>query len=70
MSAAARKDPLTQKSQVLKVLQAGGRVIVGSRPGLLQLLDPDNNPVPAWQTALRAAQSATQASPTQTGVTP
>lgn len=65
-----RRDPLTKKSEVMQVLYAGGRVVAGSRPGLLQLLDADNGPVPAWQTALRAAQSATDASPTQSGETP
>lgn len=60
-----RRDPLTKKSEVLQVLYAGGRVVAGSRPGLLQLLGADDSPVPAWQTALKAAQ----ASRTQSGGT-
>ncbi|UXB21734.1 hypothetical protein K7566_08560 [Stenotrophomonas maltophilia] len=51
-----RLDPLTKKSEVLQVLQAGGRIVTGHRPGLLQLLGTDSKPVPAWQTALKAAQ--------------
>lgn len=54
-----RQDPLTKKSEVLQVLQAGGRIAAGHRPGLLQLLGADDNPVPAWQTALKAAQAST-----------
>lgn len=58
-----RQDPLTKKSQVLQVLRAGGRIAAGHRPGLLQLLGADDSPIPAWQTALKAAQS----SPAQSG---
>ncbi|HFL2038683.1 TPA: hypothetical protein ACG4N3_000539 [Stenotrophomonas maltophilia] len=58
-----RQDPLTKKSQVLLVLKAGGRIVTGHRPGLLQLLDAEGSPVPAWQTALKAAQP----SPAQSG---
>lgn len=53
-----RQDPLTKKTEVLQVLQAGGRIAAGHRPGLLQLLGADDNPVPAWQTALKAAQAS------------
>ena len=53
-----RLDPLTKKSEVLQVLQAGGRIVAGHRPGLLQLLGADDSPVPAWQTALKAAQAS------------
>lgn len=53
-----RTVPLTKKSQVLDVLHAGGRIVAGHRPGLLQLLGADDNPIPAWQTALKAAQSS------------
>ncbi|MBH1655068.1 hypothetical protein I5V54_04545 [Stenotrophomonas maltophilia] len=53
-----RRDPLTKKSQVAVVLKAGGRIVLGARPGLLQLLDHAGQGVPAWQTALRAAQGA------------
>ncbi|OWQ68529.1 hypothetical protein CEE58_01315 [Stenotrophomonas maltophilia] len=60
-----REDPLTKKSQVLLVLMAGGRIVTGHRPGLLQLLDAEDSPVPAWQTALKAAQP----SPAQSGDT-
>lgn len=60
-----RQDPLTKKSQVLLVLRAGGRIAVGHRPGLLQLLGADDSPIPAWQTALKAAQP----SPAQSGDT-
>ncbi|MEN5271885.1 hypothetical protein [Stenotrophomonas lactitubi] len=66
MSTTARQNPLTKKSQVLQVLNAGGRIVTGHRPGLLQLLDADDSPIPAWQTALKAAR----ASPTQSGVFP
>ncbi|MBN5074427.1 hypothetical protein JY427_02045 [Stenotrophomonas maltophilia] len=51
-----RRDPLTKKSEVLLVLRAGGRIVAGHRPGLLQLLGADDSPIPAWQTALKAAQ--------------
>ncbi|MBP2482924.1 hypothetical protein J3A72_003216 [Stenotrophomonas sp. PvP093] len=54
-----RQDPLTKKSEVLQVLQAGGRIAAGHRPGLLQLLGADDSPIPAWQTALKAAQAST-----------
>ncbi|MDH0071714.1 hypothetical protein N5D13_01100 [Stenotrophomonas maltophilia] len=54
-----RQDPLTKKSEVLEALQAGGRIAAGHRPGLLQLLGADDKPVPAWQTALKAAQAST-----------
>ncbi|MBN5141627.1 hypothetical protein JY471_03685 [Stenotrophomonas maltophilia] len=60
-----RQDPLTKKSQVLQVLRAGGRIAPGHRPGLLQLLSADDSPIPAWQTALKAAQP----SPSQSGDT-
>ncbi|QGM05062.1 hypothetical protein [Stenotrophomonas maltophilia] len=60
-----RQDSLTKKSQVLLVLRAGGRIAAGHRPGLLQLLGADDSPIPAWQTALKAAQ----ASPAQSGDT-
>lgn len=53
-----RRDPLTKKAQVADVLKAGGRIVPGARPGLLQLLDHAGQDVPAWQTALRAAQTA------------
>lgn len=53
-----RQDPLTKKSQVLLVLGAGGRIAAGHRPGLLQLLGADDSPIPAWQTALKAAQAS------------
>ncbi|MDG9761679.1 MULTISPECIES: hypothetical protein [Stenotrophomonas] len=56
MTGTHRQQPLTKKSQVLLVLRAGGRIAPGHRPGLLQLLDADDSPVPAWQTALKAAQ--------------
>lgn len=56
MSSSTRQDPLTKKSQVLLVLRVGGRIVAGHRPGLLQLLDAEDSPVPAWQTALKAAQ--------------
>lgn len=51
-----RTVPLTKKSQVSDVLHAGGRIVAGHRPGLLQLLDAEGRPVHAWQTALKAAQ--------------
>ncbi|HHA2680175.1 hypothetical protein [Stenotrophomonas maltophilia] len=51
-----RRDPLTKKSQVAEVLKAGGRIVPGTRPGLLQLRDHAGQDVPAWQTALSAAQ--------------
>ncbi len=51
-----RRDPLTKKSQVAEVLKAGGRIVPGARDGLLRLLDRTGQDVPAWQTALRAAQ--------------
>ncbi|WP_237761581.1 hypothetical protein [Stenotrophomonas maltophilia] len=50
---------------MLLVLLAGGRIAAGHRPGLLQLLGADDSPIPAWQTALKAAQ----ASPAQSGDT-
>ncbi len=53
-----RRDPLTKKSQVAAVLKDGGRVVPGAREGLLRLLDQAGQEVPAWQTALRAAQGA------------
>lgn len=53
-----RQDPLTKKSQVLLVLRAGGRIAAGHRSGLLQLLGADGGPIPAWQTALKAAKSS------------
>lgn len=58
MSSRTRQDPLTKKSQVLQVLKAGGRIAAGHRPGLLQLLGADDNPIPAWRSALKAAQSS------------
>lgn len=60
-----RTVPLTKKSQVSDVLHAGGRIVAGHRPGLLQLLDAEGSPVPAWQTALKAATP----SPTKSGDT-
>lgn len=51
-----RRDPLTKKAQVAYVLKAGGRIVPGARDGLLRLLDRTGQEVPAWQTALRAAQ--------------
>ncbi|WP_336357296.1 hypothetical protein [Stenotrophomonas muris] len=59
MSSSTRQDSLTKKSQVLQVLKAGGRIVTGHRPGLLQLLGTDDSPIPAWQTALKAAQAST-----------
>lgn len=56
MSTSPRQPPLTKKAQVLQVLKVGGRIVAGHRPGLLQLLDAEGRPVPAWQTALKAAQ--------------
>lgn len=53
-----RRDPLTKKSQVAEVLKASGRIVPGARAGLLRLLDHAGQEVPAWQTALRAAQGA------------
>ncbi|HIE5880419.1 TPA: hypothetical protein ACXN3U_000774 [Stenotrophomonas maltophilia] len=53
-----RRDPLTKKSQVAEVLKAGGRIVPGARDGLLRLLDQSGLEIPAWQTALRAAQGA------------
>ena len=47
-----------KKSQVLLVLRTGGRITAGHRPGLLQLLGADDSPIPAWQTALKAAQAS------------
>lgn len=40
------------------MLQAGGRIAAGHRSGLLQLLGADDSPIPAWQTALKAAQAS------------
>ncbi len=60
-----RTVPLTKKSQVSDVLHAGGRIVAGHRPRLLQLLDAEGSPVPAWQTALKAAIPST----TQSGDT-
>ncbi|WP_445979108.1 hypothetical protein [Stenotrophomonas muris] len=65
-----RQDPLTKKSEVLQVLQAGGRIAAGHRPGLFQLLAADHSPIAAWQTALRAAQLPSETPPTQAGETP
>ncbi|WP_262098368.1 hypothetical protein [Stenotrophomonas maltophilia] len=65
MTGPVRQEPLTKKSQVLLVLRAGGRIVVGHRPGLLQLLDAEGSSVPAWQTALKAAMPL----PTQSGDT-
>jgi len=48
-------NPLTKKSQVMAVIDAGGRITDADRPGLHQLWDPAGTAVPAWQTALRAA---------------
>lgn len=53
-----RRDPLTKKAQVADVLKAGGRIVAGSRAGLLRLLDQSGLEVPAWQTALQAAHAA------------
>ncbi|ENE2730585.1 TPA: hypothetical protein UM350_004345 [Stenotrophomonas maltophilia] len=64
-----RRDPLTKKSEVLQVLKAGGLIVTGHRDGLWQLLDAESRSVPAWQTALKAALKATQASSTQSGDT-
>ncbi|KRG42126.1 hypothetical protein ARC63_11895 [Stenotrophomonas geniculata ATCC 19374 = JCM 13324] len=56
--ATERRAPLTKKSQIADVLTAGGRIVAGSRAGLLRLLDQSGLEVPAWQIALRAAQAA------------
>ncbi len=53
-----RRDPLTKKNQVAEVLKAGGRIVPGARSGLLRLLNNAGLEVPAWQTALRAAQGS------------
>ncbi|WP_164255595.1 hypothetical protein [Stenotrophomonas maltophilia] len=53
-----RRNPLTKKSQVAAVLKDGGRIVPGAREGLRRLLDHAGQEVPAWQTALRAAQGA------------
>ena len=46
---------LTKKSEVMKVIKAGGKICAGSRPGLVALMDKAGNNVPAWQTAIKAA---------------
>ncbi|HHA2767550.1 hypothetical protein I5U30_03565 [Stenotrophomonas maltophilia] len=51
-----RTAPFTKKAQVAEVLRAGGRIVPGARDGLLRLLDQSGQEIPAWQTALRAAQ--------------
>ncbi|HEL3250948.1 TPA: hypothetical protein UMZ03_001383 [Stenotrophomonas maltophilia] len=53
-----RTPPLTKKAQVAEILRAGGRIVPGARDGLLRLLDQFGREIPAWQTALRAAQGA------------
>lgn len=53
-----RRDPLTKKAQVADVLKDGGRIVPGTRGELLRLLDHAGQEIPAWQTALRAAQGA------------
>lgn len=58
MTGTHRPQPLTKKSQVFEVLRAGGRIVAGHRPGLLELLGPDDSSIPAWQTALKAAQAS------------
>lgn len=55
--APARRDPLTRKTQVIAVVRDGGRIVAGSRPGIRRLLDSLGEEVPAWQTALSAAQA-------------
>nr|WP_180167731.1 hypothetical protein [Stenotrophomonas sp. SbOxS2]NYU00957.1 hypothetical protein [Stenotrophomonas sp. SbOxS2] len=53
-----RTAPLTKKVQVADVLKAGGRIVPGARGDLLRLLNQSGLEIPAWQTALRAAQGA------------
>ncbi|MGH3799321.1 MAG: hypothetical protein ACREPD_13020 [Stenotrophomonas sp.] len=55
---ADRQAPLTKKSQVLAVIEAGGRVAQAARPGLYRLLNRAGQEVPAWQTAIKAAHAA------------
>jgi len=56
-AAPARRDPLTRKTQVIAVVRDGGRIVAGARPGIRRLLDSLGEEVPAWQTALTAAQA-------------
>ncbi|MGH8053554.1 MAG: hypothetical protein ACREP4_06515 [Stenotrophomonas sp.] len=45
---------LSKATDVLEVVDAGGKIVPGERDGLLQLVDNAGNHVPAWQTALKA----------------
>ncbi len=56
-AAPARRDPLTRKTQVIAVVRDGGRIVAGARPGIRRLPDSLGEEVPAWQTALTAAQA-------------
>ena len=50
---------LTRTEQVLKAILKGARIEATGERGLLRLLDRKGIEIPAWQTAMKAAQKQT-----------
>lgn len=53
------RPTLTRTEQVLKAIRKGARIEATGERGLLRLLDRKGIEIPAWQTALKAAQKQT-----------
>ena len=51
------RPTLTRTEQVQKALRKGARIEATEWPGLLRLVDRKGVELPAWQTALKAAQA-------------
>ena len=58
------RPTLTRTEEVLKALRKGARIEATGQRGLLRLVDRKGVELPAWQTALKAAQ-AKQSAPQQ-----
>lgn len=56
------RPTLTRTEQVLKAVHHGARIETTGERGLLRLVDRQGEEIPAWQTALKAAQKQTEAS--------
>lgn len=54
------RPTLTRTEQVLKAIRKGARIEATGERGLLRLLDRKGIEIPAWQTAMQAAQRQTE----------
>ena len=54
------RPTLTRTEQVLKAIRKGARIEATGERGLLRLLDRKGIEIPAWQTAMQAAQRKTE----------